>query len=236
MNQESERIEQKALALVPGVGSSYGNAWRQLWRKYFIEVLLITIVAGLISLPGSVIGNAADGLGSFGVLLGLMALAYLILLTNPIEYGASYAYLKAARDDDLKIKDMFQVFQNYWHAVLANILVGFIIGLGVLMLIVPGIIFACRLAFTPYLVVDRKMDVIPAVKQSWRMTRGHANKVFLIGLLSIPIALAGLICLFVGIIISIMWIEMAFASLYHAVSGLEGEAGLEGAVKAEPIG
>ena len=85
-------------------------------------------------------------------------------------------------------------------------------------MIVPGIIFACRLAFTPYLVVDRQMEVIEAVKESWRMTRGHAWKVFRVGLMAIPIGLAGLLCCGVGIIIAIMWSKLAFASLYHAVS------------------
>ena len=104
------------------------------------------------------------------------------------------------------------------NAVLANLLVGVIVIIGFALLIVPGIIFACKLAFTPYLVVDRKMAVIEAVKESWRMTGGHSWKVFLIGLLGIPVCIAGLICLGVGVIISIMWITLAFASLYHAVS------------------
>jgi hypothetical protein len=62
------------------------------------------------------------------------------------------------------------------------------------------------------------MEAIKAVKESWRMTDGHALNVFLIGLLAIFIALAGLICLIVGIIPAVIWIELAFASLYHAVS------------------
>jgi uncharacterized membrane protein len=57
-----------------------------------------------------------------------------------------------------------------------------------------------------------------AIKESWRLTKGRALTVFLIGLLTIPIAIAGLICLGVGIIVSIMWIGLAFASLYYAVS------------------
>jgi hypothetical protein len=67
------------------------------------------------------------------------------------------------------------------------------------------------------------MDVIGAVKKSWRLTDGHAWKVFLIGLLAIPITIAGLLCFGVGIIVSIMWIRLALASLYHSVS-LLGEA------------
>ena len=69
------------------------------------------------------------------------------------------------------------------------------------------------------------MKVIEAVKESWRMTDGHAGTVFLIGLLAIPICIAGLICFGVGIILSIMWIRLAFASLYHAVAMSEEVSG-----------
>ena len=43
---------------------------------------------------------------------------------------------------------------------MASLLVGVIVSIGFILLIVPGIVFACKLAFTPYLVVDRKMGVI----------------------------------------------------------------------------
>ena len=125
--------------------------------------------------------------------------------------------------DAWKVADIFAVFQNYWSAVLANLLVIVIVVLGFIFLIVPGIIFACKLAFVSYLVVDRKMEAVEAVKESWRMTTGHAWTIFFMGLLAIPIALIGLVCLIVGIIPAIWWIGLAMASLYHAVS--EGEAG-----------
>ena len=100
----------------------------------------------------------------------------------------------------------------------ASLLIGIIVVVGFIFVIVPGIIFACKLAFVPYLVVDKKLGVIEAIKTSWRMTKGHAVKVFLIGLLGIPISIAGLIYLGVGVIIAGMWIFMALSSLYHAVS------------------
>jgi len=49
------------------------------------------------------------------------------------------------------------------------------------------------------------------------MTEGHALKIFLMGLLAIPISIAGLICLFVGVIPAVIWIRCAFASMYYAV-------------------
>jgi uncharacterized membrane protein len=70
-------------------------------------------------------------------------------------------------------------------------------------------------------VVDKKMSVGKAIDTSWRLTNGYAWKVFLIYLLWIPIVIAGVICLIVGVIISYMWVYMALASLYHAISKKE---------------
>ena len=85
-------------------------------------------------------------------------------------------------------------------------------------MIVPGIIFACRLALVPYLVVDRGLDAIKAVETSWKMTKGHASTIFWMGVLILPIALGGLIVFGVGVIVSMMWIKLAFASLYVAIN------------------
>ena len=196
----------------PGVGSSYGNGWRQLW-KYFLELLLVIIIYGVISVPIGTIGWVVHG-----PFWDIVSCAYNLLLLGPVGYGVAYACLKASRGDKLEIKDIFAAFQNYWNAVLASLLVTVIVVIGFILIIVPGFIFLCKLAFTPYLVVDRKMEVIEAVKASWKMTNGHGWKVFLIGLLGILIGIAGLICLGVGIIIAGMWIMLALASLYHAVS------------------
>ncbi len=198
------------------VGASYGNGWRQLW-KHFLELFLIGVIALLIGLPSG-IGGWFEDIAVAGAIFGFLGLVYGILINGPVDYGVAFANLKAARGDKLEIKDMFEAFKNYWNAVLASLLVFVIIIIGLIIFIVPGIIFACKLVFTPYLVVDRKMEVIEAIKESWRMTGGHSWKVFFIGLLAIPVIIAGLICFGVGVIISFMWINITLASLYHAVS------------------
>jgi len=213
--ETNEQIGQVAPGWAPEVGACYRNGWQKLW-KYILELLLITIISFLIYLPIYAFSVARKG-GIGAIFFIILALPYVILLAWPIEYGVSFAYLKAARGDNLKVKDMFDVFQNWLNAILANLLVAVIVGIGVVFLIVPGIIFACKLAFVPYLVVEGKMEAIEAVKASWEMTRGYAGRIFLIGLLAIPISIAGLLCFGVGIIVANMWIGLASASLYHAV-------------------
>jgi uncharacterized membrane protein len=197
----------------PGVESSYANGWKQLW-KHFLELILIGIIYFIISLPFSFV----QWITGFFFPLPFLGIAYSLLIVAPGGYGLLFAFLKAAREDKVEVQDIFAAFKNYWNDVAAGILVSIIVGIGFILLLVPGIFLACKLVFVPYLVVDKKMGAIKAIKESWNMTSGHAWKVFLIYLVGIPVFIAGLICLFVGVIISIMWINIALASLYHAVS------------------
>ena len=213
MAQDNTNTKQSTTVLTPTVGASYGNGWRQMW-KYFLELFLIGIIGFIIGIPAGLGGSEEEVV----TLLGVLGFIYGILIVGPTDYGVAFAYLKAARDDPLEVKEMFQVFHNYWNAVLANLAVMIIVAIGFILFVIPGIIFACKLVFVPYLVVDLKMDVIEAVKGSWRITNGHAWKVFFIGLLAIPISIAGWFCFGVGIIVAIMWVSLTLASLYHAVN------------------
>lgn len=202
------------ITVAPDVTAVYGNGWRQLWKN-FLELLLVLIITWAVSAP-FVIYSAIDSTPGFGYVF--FNLAYNIFVLLPLGYGAYYVSLRAARGETVEIRGLFEGFKNYWNAILAGILTGVIIAVGFILLIVPGIIFACKLAFVPYLIVDRKMEVIAAVKTSWDWTNGHAGEIFLMGLLAIPISIAGFICLGVGIIPAAMWIQVAFGSMYHAVS------------------
>jgi uncharacterized membrane protein len=209
----------------------YGFAWKRLW-KYFLELLLVTIVSIVVLLP--TIGRDDNGYKFFannsisidfffisfqgaGAYV-VFVIAYMLLLQSPIEYGISYINLLAARDKKFQVTDLFHVFQNYWNAVFANLLTMCIIGFGIILLIIPGVIFACKLAFVPYLVVDKKMDAVEAIKKSWEMTTGQTATIFLMGVMAFFIGILGLIVVGVGIIISIMWIHLAFAAIYLYVS------------------
>lgn len=206
----------------PTVGDSFNHGWKTLW-KYFIELFLIGLVLFLISIPINAISFLVrDGHPGFGlVIFILFVIAYGVLVLGPIQYGMYYAYLKAARGERVQIGDMFAFKDNYVNVVLAAVLTNIIIGIGMVMLIIPGIIFACKLAFVPYLVVDKKLDAMTALQTSWRMTDGYAVNIFVMGLLSIFIALGGLIAFLIGVIIAAMWIYASFASIYYSVDSLQ---------------
>jgi len=206
----------------PDAGNSYSIGWKVL-KTSFVELLVVSIVFMVLRGPIGTVQWKVDSFGWFMAPLVLFAITYGIFVAGPIQYGANWVFLKAVRGERIEVRDVFVVFQrNYWNAVIAHIVVGIIVGMGVVMLIVPGIIFACRLAFVPFLVVDREMDVMDALRVSWDMTRGYGWQIFLMGLLAIPVVILGLICLFVGVVVSVMWISSAFAVMYHAIAMKDG--------------
>ena len=206
----------------PDAGRSYSIGWKVLMAA-FVELLVISIVYSVLTGPISVVQWKVDSFAWFLVPLAFFGIIYGVFVAGPIQYGANWVFLKAVRGERIEVRDIFVVFQrNYWNAVIANIVVSIIVGLGFVMLIVPGIIFACRLAFVPFLVVDREMDVMDALRVSWDMTRGYGWQIFLMGLLTIPVVIIGLICLIVGVFVSVMWISAAFATMYHAVAMKDG--------------
>lgn len=201
----------------PGVSEVFGHRWMVL-KKHFLELLLVFLVQALLSLPVG-FTNTLLNLNEMESLPGsLFNLIYCVLVLIPVSVGYAWVNLKAVRGESFRIQDMFFAYQRIRDILLAYLLIGLVIGIGFVLLIVPGVIFACRLAFVPYLIMDRKMEALEAIRKSWCMTKGSAGTIFLMGIVSFFIIIGGLICLLVGVIPAAMWTSLAFASIYWTIS------------------
>jgi len=209
------------------IGTSFSFGWKQ-FLKYFLYLFLVSIIIAVLQVPMGI----ADSIKPFNdgfthnvtpgtVILQVFAFFYWLLLFPIFAYGADLIYLRAIRDEPIDLKEMFIGFKNYVNIILAHLLATAIIGLGFIFLIIPGIIFACRLVFVPYIVMDRNLDAVKAVEKSWKMTAGHGWKIFGMGVLSFFIIVLGFIMLIVGIFPAAMWVSSAFASLYHSIDHQE---------------
>ena len=198
-----------------GVLDLYGHGLRQIKRN--IWTLLATVVVFILfgALGPAVYGGEPTGFSP-------LATAYQLLVMGPVMFGWYYVFLKAARDDAPEVSDILRGFGDYLNVVIANLVMTVTIGIGFLLLIVPGVILACRLILTPYLVMDRKMPALDAIRESWRLTTGHGWTVFFMMLLAIPIIVAGLFVFGVGVLFSIIWIGLAFAALYVGICDTPG--------------
>jgi uncharacterized membrane protein len=150
--------------------------------------------------------------------LQVVGFLYWLLILPVFQYAASYIFLKAARNQNFEVKEVLDGFSKYPKIVLANLLTMLLVFLGLVLLIIPGIIVICRIAFVPYIVMDQGLGPVAAVEKSWKMTKGHGWTIFGMGLLAIPIIIVGLLLLLVGAIFAAMLVFCSFAGLYYAVT------------------
>ncbi len=199
------------------VSASYGYAWKQLWKQ-FLYFFLVAVIVVIAESPASVFDKADNYDSPMAIGLQLLAVAYALLVLPVIKYGADLMYLRGIRDEVIEISELFDGFRkNYMNIVLAHLLFIAIVGIGLIFFIIPGLILLCRLAFIPYLVMDKNLEPVAAMEKSWEITRGHGWTVFRMAILAIPVFIAGLLCFLVGAFISVMWIWASFAALYHAL-------------------
>lgn len=131
-----------------------------------------------------------------------------------IDMGIIRIALKFVDLEKPSFSDLFQgsFLINY---VLASIISGVIIVIGLILFIIPGIIFAFRLQFAKYLVIDKEMGPVDAIQKSWNITRGITWNLFLFSLLIILINILGFIALLVGLFITIPLTMIANAFVYR---------------------
>lgn len=118
--------------------------------------------------------------------------------------------------EKVDLKDLWnpQAFVRY---ILGQIVVGLIVVAGLVLLIVPGVIAALGLMLTPYLIVDKGMQPIDALKESWRVTKGHRMQLFLFVLSLIGINVLGLLALVVGLLVSVPVSMLAVVHVYRKI-------------------
>lgn len=185
--------------------------------EQFLPLLLIVFICALLQGPVNFTFKNGD-FQLMSLLLVPIALAYGFLFWPVVDYSSDYLFIKAVRSQKVEIEGLFEGFRTkYLKIVVANLLVFALVIMGFVMLIIPGIIIACRLVFVSYLVMDKDLDAMTAVEESWRMTRGYGWKIFFLAIVSFFIIIAGLLMLIVGVFVSIAWIRASFAVLYQSV-------------------
>jgi hypothetical protein len=90
---------------------------------------------------------------------------------------------------------------------------------GVPLLVVLAVILSLMLLFSGFLVIDRGLGPIQALKESHRITRGYKWSLFGLSLLLVLVNLAGLLALVVGIFVSAPVSLLALTHAYRVLSG-----------------
>jgi len=206
------------------VGSAVRYGWETFKRRpwFFVGASVVIFVAYM------VVGGISSGidavLGATPEEPSLIGGVVNFALSTFIGMGVVAFYLAAHDNPDTVELSALWHPQPFWKFLGASILAGLAIGIGFVLLIVPGIIATLMFMFATFIVIDRGLGPIEAMKESMRIGRGE--RWTLLGLLAVLllIVLAGAVALFVGLLVAMPVSTLAFVHAYRVLQSRAGAA------------
>jgi uncharacterized membrane protein len=183
--------------------------------------IVIIIVMGLANFVPGIIANIVEKYSS--LLASIINLTSLVLVWI-IEMGLIKIILKFCDNQKAEFNDLFSCTSLFFKFAAGAILYGLIAAVGYILLIVPGIIWTIQFGFFSYLVVDKGLGPIVALKRSSLVTRGAKMNLFVFGFLILGINILGALCLLIGLFVSIPVSMIAGAYVYRKLLSQTPEA------------
>lgn len=179
---------------VPSAFDLFKPSWEGV-KLNIVELIMVFLVPMVVLSIYFLIALAAAGLSSdastgevniFGaILLGigvLAAIVYAVLLGPTLVH----IQLKSARLQRVSYDDIWAASKKFWWRYLVlSLAVGLTILVGLILLIVPGIIFLRRYFLSSYALVDQDLGIGASMRASNKLSRGRAMSIF--GILGVNI-------------------------------------------------
>ena len=142
-----------------------------------------------------------------------------LAVTSPLFMGNFIVSAKLLQGQTPEFRDFFAGFQYYLPLLLLSLVAGLFIGIGTILLVIPGVYLAVAYMFASYLVVDRRLDFWPAMELSRLTVNPRWFGYFAFMLLVALLNLAGAIALGVGLLVTI---PLSFCTVTAAYADLFG--------------
>jgi uncharacterized membrane protein len=129
-----------------------------------------------------------------------------------IGMGIIKITLKFCDQEKASYGDLFSAYRLLLNYLVGSIIYGIIVGIGFVFLIIPGIYLAVKYTFYDYLIVDKGMGPLEAIKRSGVLTVGVKRNLVLFWLMLVGINILGALALGVGLIatVPISWLANAY--------------------------
>ncbi|MDP2650173.1 MAG: YciC family protein, partial [bacterium] len=210
---------------MPAFSFSKKEAFRVGWERFkerpFFVIGLFVITTLISTVSGYLVDKANAG-PSVAFIFSVIDFAVQAI----IGMGLTLILLRVHDNVTTDYSDLFEPIYLFWKYLAMTIIVFVVVIIGLLLFVIPGIIAAIALSFAPYLVIDKGMGPIDAVKESVEMTHGHRWNLFIFALLVAAFNVLGFLLLGVGLLITIPVSALAFVHIYRWLLHPKEESGV----------
>lgn len=193
---------------------TYGyDTFKKNW-KFLVIVFAIVYVAGL--LPSLMVKWSSANYTPLITLLSILLFVVQLIL----GIGVIVISLKIVDNKKPELSDLVSHYPLLLNYFLGALLYVAVIVVGVVLLIVPGIIWGIKYQYTTYLIIDKKMSPLEAFRKSGKITEGNKWNLFLLGLAFAVLYIIGEILFHVGLVLTLPIISLAGVHVYRKLSSV----------------
>ena len=157
----------------------------------------------------------------------IMAIVFVALILGLVMFcigafvriGSTSMWLRILRGQNQSFGASFKGAGAFFLPMLGSL---FLAGLaafgGALLCIIPGIILSFGVYFVHFMVVDKNISYVDALKASWQLTDGHKLSLFVFAILAALLNFAGILACCVGVIGTNAVVMGAIAIIYNRLA------------------
>jgi hypothetical protein len=204
------------------IKESFKTGW-ELTKKHWAVLVLANIFIIAVSLLLEVVNFTSMAfLSSFpgldtGVYVFVQLLGFIISIWT--GYNLSKLMINLVDGVPVKAVDVFHYSKDMNYRLLKYfggiLLFGLAVIAGLILFIIPGIYFAYRFGFVPYLLVDKDIEIMEAFKKSTEMTKGEIWHLIGFSVQSFFIMILGLLLLIIGFIPAAILVWFTYFVIYR---------------------
>jgi len=181
-------------------------------------VFLVPQSFGSVSAVAEAIGVLEPGSWTALALRGGFTLAGAIIGWF-LQVGMLRMLLAAVRAQPVNLALLFSGADRFLSMFGAMFLTGLAVGVGTILLVVPGIIAYLGLLLGKFYVVDRQQRAVESLRSSWRDTDGNRLDLFVFAIVYFALIIAGVCTCGLGMLVTLPIAEAALTVIYLRRTG-----------------
>ena len=139
---------------------------------------------------------------------------------GPLMVGFIIGTQKKLKGEQAGIGDIFSLgFAKFVPALIAMIVIGFAAFVGMILLVIPGILVIFFTSLTFFILAEKDIDGIAAIKESYALVKANWKRVMIVMIVASIVGQIGTVACFVGVLITGPMAMVMLILMYNEIKG-----------------
>jgi uncharacterized membrane protein len=185
------------------------------FKKYPAFLIGVVLAVFIISWVFSTLTNNLSNNGTEPNLISLLVNIVGMIVNMIVSMGMAKIAITLARGGKPAWDDLYNQYPKIVNYFIASFLFGLMVIAGLILLIVPGIYLALKFHLFSYLIVDKNLGAIDALKESAKITKGSMWNLLIFWIVTMIVVIIGAILFLVGLLVAVPVVLVAGGYVYN---------------------